>query len=86
MDEEQRGIGCRRGWAKFDGGVSVLGVTHDRGDEGRAHFLVAGVTPLCMVTYLTEYCQPVREGGPAGYYSIPTEDSVKAAQRAECQY
>lgn len=42
MGDSQWGIGCRRGWAKFDRGVRVLGVTHDRGDEGRVHIWLLG--------------------------------------------
>lgn len=42
MGDSLWGIGCRRGWAKFDRGVRVLGVTHDRGDEGRVHIWLLG--------------------------------------------
>lgn len=53
MGNLQRGIGCRRGWTKFDRGVSGLGVTHHRGDEGRVHFwLLGGHLCVGLHTYL----------------------------------
>lgn len=63
MGNLQRGIGCRRGWAKFDGGVSGLGVTHHRGDEGRVHFWLLG-RHLCvgLHTYLNITNPPERVG------------------------
>lgn len=47
MGDSQWGIGCRRGWAKFDRGVRVLGVTHDRGGGGRVHIWLLG-RQLCV--------------------------------------
>lgn len=64
MGNWQWGTGCKKGWAKFDIGVSVSmwGVIEHGKDEAGAG-AVTGVTALCVSACSSVCYKPVEVGG-----------------------